>query len=159
MASVVRLNWSRIVLHGVIAGIVGGILIELFLYIAQLLPAHTSAIAAWQFIASTAVGKVAFTSASYAWLGLAMHFCVSIAWAIGYNYLAKTQRSINGQPVISGLVFGLVVYVVMQLVLFSVQLLTITSVRQIVVGIIAHTVFFGLPVAMTTRALQPEAVR
>ena len=155
MASVVRLNWRRIVLHGFAAGITGGILIELFLYFAQLLPAHTSAITAWQFIASTAVGKVAFTSANYAWLGLAMHACVSIAWGIGYNYLAQSQRSLKAQPVISGLVFGLVVYVVMQLVLFSVGALAITGASQIIVGIVAHTVFFGLPVALVTRAQSP----
>jgi hypothetical protein len=152
MATVARLDWRRIVLRAIAAGIAGGICIELFLYLAAVLPHHGSMLGAWQFIASTAFGKVAFTSASYAWAGLAMSFAVSIAWALGYGYLAATQSSVDARPVISGLVYGFVVWGVMQLVLYTVQALHINSFGDAVINIIAHTAFFGLPVALVTYA-------
>jgi hypothetical protein len=159
MASVARVNWSRIVLRAFCAGIVGGILLDLFLYLATVLPQHGSMPAVWQFIASTAFGKVAFTSASYAWIGLLMHFIVSIAWAIGYGYLAETQAGVNAQPVISGIVFGFVVWGVMQLALYTVQALHINTFGDAVLNIIAHTIFYGLPVALVTKALTATQTR
>jgi hypothetical protein len=152
MASVARVDWGRLVARAFAAGIAGGILLDLFLYFAVLLPQHTGLIAMWQFIASTAFGKVAFTSTSYAWIGLLMHFCVSIAWAAGYGYLAETQPGVNARPAISGLVFGFVVWGVMQLALYTVQALQLASFSQAILTIIAHTVFFGLPVALVTHA-------
>lgn len=151
MATAVPLNWGRIVLSGIIAGIIGGITIDLFIYLASLLPAHTSILSFWQFIASTAFGKVAYTSTSYAWAGVTMHFCVSIGWGIGYAYMAHTQPSINKQPLISGFLFGLVVYIVMQFVLFSVQALKVPDALSVYIGVLAHTVFFGIPVALVAR--------
>lgn len=151
MATVVPLNWGRIALSGILAGIAGGICIDLFIYATTLLPAHESILSLWQFIASTAFGKVAFTSSSYAWAGALMHFCVSIGWGIGYAYMARTKPVINKQPLISGFIFGLVVYIVMQFVLFSAQALKTPDAASVYLGVIAHTVFFGIPVAFTAR--------
>jgi hypothetical protein len=152
MAVVARLDWGRVVLRAISAGIAGGFCIELFLYLATVLPHHGSMLAIWQFIASTAFGKVAFTSTRYAWAGLAMSFVVSIAWAVGYGYLAATQSSVEARPIVSGLVYGFVVWGVMQLVLYTVQALHINSFGDAIVNIIAHTVFFGLPVALVTNS-------
>jgi hypothetical protein len=79
-----------------------------------------------------------------------MHFAVSIAWAIGYGYLAVTQPGVAARPVISGLGFGFVVWGIMQLVLYTVQALHIASFGDALIDIVAHTVFFGLPVALVT---------
>lgn len=151
MATIVPLNWGRIVLSGILAGIAGGICIDLFIYLTSLLPAHASIVSFWQFIASTGFGKVAYTSTSYAWAGILMHFCVSIGWGIGYAYIAHTKPVINKQPLISGFMFGLVVYVVMQFVLFSVQALKTPDAVSVYMGVLAHTVFFGIPVAFVAR--------
>jgi hypothetical protein len=150
MASVARVQWGPVVLRAIVAGIAGGITLDLFLYLATVLPHHGSMIAVWQFIASTAFGKAAFTSASYAWIGLLIHFVVSIAWAAGYGYLAVTQPGIAARPVISGLVYGFVVWCVMQMVLYSVQALHINTFADALLNIIGHTVFFGLPIALVT---------
>jgi uncharacterized membrane protein YagU involved in acid resistance len=150
MASVARIEWGPVVLRAFIAGIAGGIALDLFIYLATVLPHHGSMIGVWQFIASTALGKVAFTSTGYAWFGLLIHFIVSIAWAAGYGYLAVTQPGIAARPVISGLVYGFVVWGVMQMVLYSVQALHINTFADALLSIIGHTVFFGLPVALVT---------
>ncbi|HET9096232.1 MAG TPA: hypothetical protein VFN37_06195, partial [Candidatus Baltobacteraceae bacterium] len=134
MATVVPLNWGRIVLSGILAGIAGGICIDLFIYATSLLPAHASILSLWQFIASTGFGKVAYTSTSYAWAGVVMHFCVSIGWGTGYAYMARTKPVINKQPLISGFIFGLIVYIVMQFVLFSVQALKTPDTVSVYMG-------------------------
>jgi uncharacterized membrane protein YagU involved in acid resistance len=150
MASVANVDWGRVVLRAFVAGIVGGFTLDLFLYLATVLPTHGSMIAVWQFIASTAFGKIAFTSTSYAWIGLLMHFAISIAWAAGYGYLAVTQPGVAGRPLISGAVYGFVVWGIMQLVLYTVQALHINTFADAIISIIAHTIFFGLPVAFVT---------
>lgn len=151
MATVVPLNWGRIVMSGVVAGIVGGVCFNLFVYFASLLPAHASILSFWQFVASTALGTAAFTSASYAWAGLAMLFLGSIGWGIGYAYMARAKPAINKQPLISGFIFGLIVYIVMQFVLFSVQALKVPTIMSVYLGVLASTVFFGIPVALAAR--------
>lgn len=156
MATVVPLNWGRLIARGVIAGIVGGILIDVCIYVFVLLPQHASMISLWQFVASSAFGKAAYTSTSYAWIGLLMHAGTSIAWGIGYSYLSEVQPAVNAQPVISGILFGLVVYVAMQIVLESVGLLVIKNAAQIGYGVLAHTIFFGVPVALVNDRLRPR---
>ena len=148
MATVTRLSWRRIVLRGVFAGVVGAVLFDAFIYAGVLAPSHASILSLWQFVASSAFGKVAFTSAGYAWAGLAMHAVVSIAWGIGYAYLSETQPAVNVRPIVSGILFGIVVYVVMQLALATVGLLKITSAAQVPLGVCARTIFFGLPIAL-----------
>jgi uncharacterized membrane protein YagU involved in acid resistance len=156
MASVQRLNWSRVVMRGALAGIAGGIFIDAFLYAATLAPHHASILEMWQFIASSALGKVAYTSLAYAWIGLAMHLAVSIAWGIGYSYLSETQPTVNTVPLFSGILFGFIVYVVMQLALASVGLLVMTSAAQVLITICAHTIFFGVPVALVNDWQRPR---
>lgn len=151
MATIARLNRRRILLHGALSGIAGGVVLAVFWYLAGIVPAHGDATGMGQYVASAAFGKAAFGSASYAWIGLGLHALVSIAWGIGYVYMTETQRNIAANPAASGLIFGLVVWVVMQMVLASVQMLTVTG-PNVGIGILGHTVFFGLPVALAARA-------
>lgn len=157
MASVTNINWTRAFAQGVTAGIAGGILLDIFIFATSVLPQHGSMIPVWQFIASTAVGKVAFTSSAYAWLGLLIHFIVSIAWASGYAYLAQTRRALNAHPAISGIAFGVVVYVVMQIVLVGDNSFHVPSSLELVTSLIGHMLFFGLPVAYVVRARSAAA--
>jgi len=151
MSTPYPLSWGRIALSGVLAGVAGGISIDAFIYLTSLLPTHASILSLWQFIASTAFGKAAYTSSSYAWAGACMHFVVSIAWASGYAYVAQSKPAVSKQPLLSGLLFGLVVYVVMQFVLFSAQALKVPDALSVYLGVVAHTVFFGIPVAYVAR--------
>jgi uncharacterized membrane protein SirB2 len=106
---------------------------------------------AWQFAASTALGKAALSSPSSAWIGVALIFAASIGWGIGYAYLAHARPAINKQPIISGFIFGVIVYIVMQFVLFSVQALKMPDLLSVYLGVLACTVFFGIPIAATAR--------
>jgi hypothetical protein len=153
MATALPLNWARVVRAGLVAGIVGGITIDLFLYFAAVLPQHGTLLAVWTGIAAAAMGKAALQNPAAPWIGVLMHFCVSIGWACGYAYMAQTREGIDRNWIVSGVVFGIVVYVAMQIVLVAANAFHLPKVPEFFTSVIAHTVFFGLPVALTVRAL------
>ena len=161
MTTAQRVNWNNIAKEAVAAGIVGAITLHLYLYATVVAPQHGSMIGVWQFIASVALGKVAFTSTSYAWLGLLIHFIVSIGWAGGYAYLASRRPFMNQRWAISGLVYGVVVYMFMQLILLGANALKLPATpNDFIIAIVGHTVFFGLPVAfVVSRLNQPTSAR
>jgi uncharacterized membrane protein YagU involved in acid resistance len=155
MVSTAPLKWSRVVRDAFAAGITGGVVIEFYLYLTTMLPAHVSVISAWQWIASGAIGKTAFSSTSFAWIGLLVHFCVSIGWAGGYAYFAQRQRFVNQRWIVSGLVYGFVVYIFMVLIQMGAQVFRVPdSPPSLVNALIAHMVFFGVPVAYVVATLE-----
>ncbi|MBV8689754.1 MAG: hypothetical protein JOZ59_06590, partial [Candidatus Eremiobacteraeota bacterium] len=87
MAPLSRLDWRLISLRGLLGGVIGGILIDAFLYIALFAPVHQPITALWANVSATATGH----AAANPWLGLLIHFCVSIAWGVGYAYAAATR--------------------------------------------------------------------
>ena len=109
------------------------------------------------FTASTLVGKVAYTGGSYVALGIVLHFLVSIGWAIGYAVVAERQSQLLTRPLISGAAFGFIIYFAMQLVIVAANLYRIPTPRELGVALLAHLVFFGMPVALIiARTHQPE---
>lgn len=140
-------DWALIVRQALLAGIVAGIIIEAYLIVTVATPAHQTPIQLWQWIASAALGQVAFSSPSYAIAGLLTHFCVSIGWAGGYAYLAQQQSFMNQRWIISGLVYGLVVYIFMDLLLLGVRMFIPPPPLGVLNALVAHSVFFGLPLA------------
>jgi len=147
MATTVRTDWASIVKQAVLAGIVGAVTIDLYLWATTVLPAHGSILAMWQWVASSVMGATAYTNPSFAWLGLLIHLAVSIGWAGGYAYLTRSQTFLNQRWVVSGLFYGAMVYVFMQLLLIGAHLFVFPTALGIVNALVAHCVFFGLPVA------------
>ncbi len=131
MAALV-LDWRRIALRGAAAGSIGGVLLG-----SLLLTAGSRFSASGQF-------------AEF----LALYAAVCIGWGIGYVYLAATRLQINRRPVLSGLTFGAVVYVVTQLVLYGVAAEQTHTAQQVAYGIIATCLLFGLPVALAARSFE-----
>lgn len=148
-----RADLRRILIPGAIAGVGGGVLLGICFWLTAALPQYPGAVALLQFVASAAIGKGAFSTSGYAWLGLVMHLCASAGWGIGYAYLAQTRAAVNARPAISGIIFGLVVWLVMQVVLGASNSLPAPAVRTITLEIVAHTLFFGVTVAYVSRAL------
>jgi hypothetical protein len=130
--------------RAIIAGFLGGVLVDLFLILIRVAPFP----GVYQFIASTLVGPVAFTSSAYIALGLVMHFLISIVFALAYAFIASRSRALLDQPIAWGAIFGLAVYAVMEVVLSLAHAAQPPSVKGVVIGLIAHVVFFGLPVAL-----------
>jgi hypothetical protein len=130
--------------RAVTAGFLGGITVDLFLFLVQAMPFP----GAYQFIASTLIGPVAFTSSAFIALGLVMHFAISIAFALAYAFVASRSRALLDQPIAWGAVLGLAVYAVMEVVLSLAHAAQPPTVKGVVIGLIAHIAFFGLPVAL-----------
>jgi hypothetical protein len=148
MSTSVSLNWRRIVTQALVAGIIAGVTIELYLYLTSVLPTHGSIFAVWQYIASAAFGKAAYQSEQFVWIGLAMHFLVSIGWAGGYAYFAQVQRFVNQRWFLSGLGYGVVVLLFMQILMIGAQVFHFPATPLVFLNdIVAHTLFFGVPVA------------
>lgn len=148
MARAASPNWASIVKQGAAAGVVGAVTIELYLYLTTILPAHQSLLEAWRWIASAALGRAALTTPNDAWLGLLFHVCVSVGWAGGYAYFAQSRPFVNARWFVSGVGYGVVVYVFMQVLLLGVgELVPPPTPLDLLNALAAHTLFFGVPVA------------
>lgn len=142
--------------RAVLAGIAGGILLDLYLWLTTVLPAHQSVAAALQYVSSTVFGSVAYGSDSYAVAGAAISLLVSIGWAGGYAYFTNAQPATNRHWLVAGAAYGLIVYVLMQLLLLgSGRLIPPANPTELVNAVAAYVVFFGIPVAYVVRALTP----
>lgn len=132
---------------GLLAGVAGGIVIALFLAAAGAAggkpPAEALAADTWTLGAPSLAG------------GLALHFFIAVAWALGYVYLLRTQPQLLTRPVLSGLSFGLVVYVFMGVIQIMAGRYHRPNPTQFEISLIAHVVFYGLPVGLVVaRALR-----
>jgi hypothetical protein len=154
MSSVARTDWGAIALRGIAAGIAGGILIEAFLYVTAILPAHGTLAGQWTWIASTVLGKAAFTMPSAWAIGLLLHVLVAIGWAVGYAYLDATTPAIAARPAISGVIYGIFVYVMMQIVLLGDNAFHWPTAVEFLDAVVAHAIFYGLPVALVVSSLR-----
>lgn len=138
------------IVAGLAAGIVGGILIQLFLFAVQLAggtPPEQFA-GDFAFIAASLEGPGASASPALVAIGIVLHLCVSVGWAVGYAYLARTQRQLVTRPLISGIGFGVVVYIFVQIVLLTAPQHHGPAAGSIATQVIAYTIFYGIPVAL-----------
>jgi len=154
MATVSAPNWPRIIRNGIIPGLVGAIMAELCFYATIVLPQHGNVSQGFTFVASAALGKSAYANAAAPYIGAALTFCVAIGWAIGYAYIAQTRAGINRHYITSGIFFGLVVMIAMQIVLMAANSFHLWNVREFTLNVIGHVVFYGIPVSAVTRILE-----
>jgi hypothetical protein len=138
----------------VLAGIVGNVAISIYLSIALPLFFHTAPILLFQWDDSNIVGASAYQGGwGSAALGLFFDFIVAIAWGacfvIAYQALPFVRRSI----VTSGLIFGVIVMLTMFYIVVPIGRAQhpSTAIPPLLNSLIAHTLFFGLPVALIVR--------
>lgn len=112
-----------------------------------------------QTVASGALGEAAFTGGvPAAALGLVLHFLLSYAWAGAFLLAAARMPTLVRRPLVSGVVFGIVVFLLMRLVMlplsafpFPVKFRPLAS----TLDLLSHMLFFGVPIALAARrALQ-----
>lgn len=135
---------------GLVAGVAAGILIDVFLFAMQLAagtPPEKLA-ANFVFIAAVLLGPAAYTSSVAVPLGIVLHFCVAIGWALGYVYLVRSQPQLLTRPWLSGAAFGLMVYVFMEIILITAGLYHRVAPGLFFTQLVAHVVFYGIPVAV-----------
>jgi len=137
---------------GVVAGLLGGVLIDAYLLVTVVLIGHVATFEGfYQFVAAGAIGPAAYADgAGSALLGVAVHLFVSLSWGIGYAYLAATTPQLRTRPIVSGIAYGILVMLAMQLVEVAANMYKIPGPAAWFNTFFAHTLFFGLPVALST---------
>ncbi len=108
-----------------------------------------------QIVASGLFGDAAFAGgASMAALGLGLHFGMSILWAGVFLTLAWLRPAIVLHPFLSGIVFGVVVFIVMRLVILPLSAFPYPVTFKplaTTLDLLSHTLLFGVPIALAIR--------
>jgi hypothetical protein len=133
---------------GLLAGLTGAVLIDAYLLLTIVVIAHGATVAGfYQFVASSVIGGRAYGDPTAIWLGVVLHVAVSVAWGIGFAFAAAGTPQVAARPVTSGIVFGIVVMLAMQLVEVAANVYVLPNTFVLLNAFVAHTVFFGIPVA------------
>ncbi len=114
-----------------------------------------------QSVASGLLGAPAFDGGiSTAALGLLLHFCIALLWALIFYLASKVIPFLTRHPVVAGISFGLLIYAVMNLVVLrlsafprkvSFPLLVLTT------GLLVHMFGIGLPISLAIRRTRTQA--
>jgi len=152
-----RLPWGRIAAQTLLAALAGAAIFDGYLFATTLLPHGESIAGLWRWIASTVLGKSALTDPGAAATGAFLHLIVSVGWAAGYVYIDVNHPASTRRWFVAGVVYGLIVYTIMQVILLADgNFIYPPTPNAFVNDVIAHALFFGVPVAFVVRALQPR---
>jgi hypothetical protein len=136
------------------AGAAGAIALDAFLLTAHWAGvAYVGPVEHYTFIASALAGPAALGAPWAVPLGIVAHFVVAIGWAFGYLSAAQYQPQLLRRPFTSGFIFGIVVWIVMVLLLIPIGKYQPPTIHSFDRDIIAHTLFFGIPLAYVAARL------
>jgi uncharacterized membrane protein YagU involved in acid resistance len=111
-----------------------------------------------QTVASGLLGEAAFSGGlGSAVAGLLLHFAMAYAWAALFVVAARRLPMLVRQPVLSGIVFGVVVFFFMRLVVLPLSAFPYPVTFKplgTVLDLLSHTLLFGVPIALATRRAQ-----
>jgi hypothetical protein len=114
-----------------------------------------------QFVASGLIGQKAFQGgAATAALGLGLHFVIAFALVAIFYAASRYIFFLRRQAVIAGIIYGLIVYAVMNLIVLP---LSAAKLRHTLTGdliqIAIHMFVIGLPTALLIRRFSGETGR
>ena len=109
-----------------------------------------------QSVAGGLLGRNSFQGGlRTALLGLALHFFIATVWTAAYYAASLKLPLLTRQAVLSGLLYGVVVYLVMYRVVLPLSALQFKFFNQpvtaILTGVLIHLFCVGLPIALVIR--------
>ena len=108
-----------------------------------------------QTVASGLLGNEAFSGGiPTAALGLLLHFGMSYLWAGIFLVAARRLPRLVRQPMLSGILFGVVVFLTMRLVVLPLSAFPYPVTFKplaTTLDLLSHTFLFGVPIALATR--------
>ena len=115
-----------------------------------------SALRVLQSVASGLLGQPAYAGGvPTAILGFCLHFAMAFLVAAIFYLASRRLHFLTRQAVLSGLVYGIGVYLVMNFIVVPLSAfptpLTFTPTR-VAINLVAHMILFGLPIALAARA-------
>lgn len=156
----------QFLLRGIIVGIIGGILMIMFIMIATATYLHMGFFTPLYAIAVPLLGQQALitslTAGTFylalgpALLGLVVHLLWSALWGLIFGLLARGLHLTGGTAIISGLVYGVLVMLVM--IFIVAPIVGASNFLQLLgsfVFITANALFYGLPLGLWP-VLQPQ---
>jgi hypothetical protein len=146
--------FKAILLGGCIAAVLDILDPILFFYLRN----HIAPVRIPQSVASGLLGRSAFSGGiNTALLGLALHFFITFVWTTGFVLAARAMPFLSQHPVRSGLLYGALIYIVMNyLVLPHSHVSPSRPTTPVLInGIFAILVLVGLPISLCNRRFAP----
>lgn len=141
---------SAVVLGGLVAGA-----LDITFAISFAAYGGTPPLRLLQIVASGLFGNAAFAGGiPMAAAGLALHFVASMLWAGVFLALALPRPSLARHPYVSGIAFGICVFLAMRLVVLPLSAFPYpVSFKPVatVLDLLSHTLLFGVPIALAVR--------
>ena len=135
-------------------GLIVGILDGLFAFVFYGLILGVKPLRIFQSVASGLLGRASYDGGTPTFLlGILLHFVVATCIAAVYYGASLKLPVLIRHPVVSGLLYGLIAYLVMNYVVIPLSRIGLrpTSLRVFLPGFIAHAVLVGLPIALVAR--------
>ena len=110
----------------------------------------------FQYIASGLIGGQAFQRGwASVLLGVALHYIIALIWTAAFYVIARKFTIVMRRPVLSGLIYGVVVYLIMNFVVAPLSgvphpLRPVTLVSRIN-AVLALLLCIGLPISLLMR--------
>jgi hypothetical protein len=111
-----------------------------------------------QSIASGLLGRAAFSGGiNTALLGLALHLFIALVWATCFVLAARMMPFLTQHPIRSGLLYGALIYIVMNYLVLPHSHVTPSrpTTTVLINGIFAILVLVGLPISLCNRRFAP----
>ena len=120
---------------------------------------HMTPMKVLQSVASGLLGPKSFQGGiKTAILGGVCHFAIAFSWAAIYYVASRRLGVMTQSPVISGLLYGELVWLVMNLVVLPLSAIhrwPVWNKASIITGPIGHLFLVGLPIALAVRRWAP----
>ncbi len=115
-----------------------------------------------QVVASGLLGAPAFAGGvPIAALGLALHFCIALAWALLFYAATKWLPALIRRPLISGVGYGLFIYAMMNLVVLPLSAFprkVTFPLPALITGLLVHMFCIGVPIAFAARSARAAKI-
>ena len=136
----------------IIATLICGILDAIYPTVLTLLRGRDPA-AMWRGVASGPFPEASQWGPAGAALGLATHFTLMAIMVVVFMLAARERPALLDRPVLSGVVYGLITYVVMNLIVVPLRFGTPlpSAPAEIASQLFAHIVLVWLPIAFIAR--------
>lgn len=137
-------------------GILAGVFDILFAFIYYGLRNHLTPVDILHSVASGLIGRDASRGGGLATaaLGLVLHFIIAFGAAAAYYVVSRKLGFLVSQAVVCGLLYGIVVYLVMNFVVVPLSAVPprgVPPLTSMIVPVLGHMLLIGLPIALAVR--------
>jgi asparagine N-glycosylation enzyme membrane subunit Stt3 len=141
---------KAIIFSGVVIGIADGLAAITSAYLSS----GVTPDRVFQYIASGAIGKEAFSGGiATVLLGILFHFFIALSFAAFFYALASRRKSLLDKVFITGVVYGTFIWLVMNVVVIPFSKIPASKFNssQIFIGLLIHIFVIGIPMVWLTK--------